>query len=400
MSIHCSPLKRILGLFLLFGWLAATSALDAACCYFSAKDNDVLQPGQKVFLTWDPDGRTETFTVQPKFEGNATDFGMVIPTPARPKLDEMPRDFFKALAVFTILEPMDMKKFKPKPQMRFGAGVPDSLSRARTTSAVRVLEAGVVGNLDYKIITADDAADLFAWLKENNYTYRGDEKTLQFYIDKKWIFTVMKIDPTQIRRGGLDSPYQGEVTPTRFTFKTDQPVYPLRITRISVKDQTEALFYVQAPWKLDFTAAAVSFQHTWQPMWHQAMDMAVEEFITPEEKAWREASKPRVDDALKLCFSLKEKGFIPATLEWAKKIGPKDAGWISGEEKFNREAPAEEVVKMKCLEGHVRPDQFVTKIRKIFKPSEMDDDLVLTRAGFNQQMDNIQHFSMLPTSPP
>jgi hypothetical protein len=68
-------------------------------CYFSAKDKDILQPAQKVFITWDPVEKVESFTVQPKFEGNALDFGMVIPTPSRPKLDEMPRDFFKELAV-------------------------------------------------------------------------------------------------------------------------------------------------------------------------------------------------------------------------------------------------------------------------------------------------------------
>src|SRR5208282_3393283 len=77
---------------------------NAACCYFAAKDKDILQPAQKVFLTWDPVEKVESFTVQPKFEGNAADFGMVIPTPARPKLDEMPRDFFKELAVYTILK--------------------------------------------------------------------------------------------------------------------------------------------------------------------------------------------------------------------------------------------------------------------------------------------------------
>ena len=77
---------------------------QAACCYFSALGSDVNQPAQKAFLTWDPQEKVESFTVQPKFEGNAADFGMVIPTPARPKLDEMPRDFFKELAVFTILE--------------------------------------------------------------------------------------------------------------------------------------------------------------------------------------------------------------------------------------------------------------------------------------------------------
>src|SRR3989440_4240457 len=79
-------------------------AADSACCYFAAKDRDVQQPAQKAFLTWDPAEKVETFTVQPKFEGNALDFGMVIPTPGRPKLDEMPRDFFKELAVFTILK--------------------------------------------------------------------------------------------------------------------------------------------------------------------------------------------------------------------------------------------------------------------------------------------------------
>src|SRR5262249_23802788 len=74
-------------------------AAQAACCYFSAKDKDILQPAQKVFITWDPAEKVESFTVQPKFEGNALDFGMVIPTPSKPKLDEMPRDFFKELAV-------------------------------------------------------------------------------------------------------------------------------------------------------------------------------------------------------------------------------------------------------------------------------------------------------------
>ena len=76
---------------------------DAACCYFSAQNTDILQPAQKVFLTWDPAKKLESFTVQPKFEGNALDFGMVIPTPTQPKLHEMPRDFFKHFAIYSIL---------------------------------------------------------------------------------------------------------------------------------------------------------------------------------------------------------------------------------------------------------------------------------------------------------
>src|SRR5580693_6403706 len=84
--------------------LIVPATSQAACCYFSAKNADILQPAQKAFITWDPEAKVETFTVQPKFEGNALDFGMVIPTPSQPKLDTMPRDFFKHLAVYTIMK--------------------------------------------------------------------------------------------------------------------------------------------------------------------------------------------------------------------------------------------------------------------------------------------------------
>ena len=60
--------------------------------------------------------------------------------------------------------------------------------------SVRVLEAGIVGSLDYKIILAERADDLYQWLKDNGYSYGGDEATLDFYIKKKYI-TVMKNDP-------------------------------------------------------------------------------------------------------------------------------------------------------------------------------------------------------------
>src|SRR5258707_11126088 len=93
-------------------------AAPAACCYFSAKNAVILQPAQKAFLTWDPVEKVETFTVQPKFEGNALDFGMVIPTPAQPKLHEMPRDFFKHLAIYSILKTREFPHSKLLPVLR------------------------------------------------------------------------------------------------------------------------------------------------------------------------------------------------------------------------------------------------------------------------------------------
>src|SRR5215469_7087062 len=113
-------LRRLLMAVVALGIVLLTvPAVDAACCYFSAKNADILQPAQKVFVTWDSVEKVESFTVQPKFEGNALDFGMVIPTPSQPKLHEMHRDFFKSLAVYTILKKPRFPESKLLPVERF-----------------------------------------------------------------------------------------------------------------------------------------------------------------------------------------------------------------------------------------------------------------------------------------
>jgi hypothetical protein len=370
---------------------------ESACCYFSAKDKDVLQPAQKAFITWDPVENVETFTVQPKFEGNAADFGMVIPTPSRPKLDEMPREFFKHLAVFTILEPMDLDKYKRILYLsRAASAVPESAAPRKST--VKVLEAGVVGSLDYKIIQAGRADDLFTWLKDNKYSYAGDESTLDFYIRKGWFFTVMKIDPKQMKRKA-DGSYEGEVTPTRFTFASEKLIYPLKITQISVKDKTEALFYVQAPHKMDLPAE-FSYQSTWQPMWSQATGFALTDKLTREEVAWQQHVQPKVQEFMQQVQQQRQKQREPATLEWAKKITDNDIAVMEGAKAYNRDAPKDDVAKLKLLKGHVQKGQFITKMRKVFTKAEMEADLEFVRASVGGREDNIEYFQILPTSPP
>src|SRR6516225_9976328 len=165
---------RLLAAAIALAGLLVPAPLQAACCYFSAKNADILQPAQKVFITWDPVKKMESFTVQPKFEGNALDFGMVIPTPSQPKLHEMPRDFFKHLAIYSILKKREFPESKLlpllMPPMRgpggFAGGPVPTAPVSNTTAtgsvpkvepSVKVLETGVVGSLDYKIIEASRA---------------------------------------------------------------------------------------------------------------------------------------------------------------------------------------------------------------------------------------------------
>jgi hypothetical protein len=444
---------------------------DSACCYFSAKDKDILQPAQKVFITWNPTESVESFTVQPKFEGNADDFGMVIPTPSKPKLDEMPRDFFKELALFTILKKREqpqskllLERFKDFPKAQAGAAPRDANgpdpNRAPRPPAVKVLEAGVVGNLDYKIIEAGRADDLFAWLKEHKYSYSGDEATLDFYIKKKWLFTVMKIDTMQMKKNP-DGTFAGEVTPTRFLFSSEKLVYPLKITQISVKDKTEALFYVQAPYKVDLPGD-LTYQFQWIPMiqnargWYNKGIFGQNE-LPGKADEWLGAIKDQIPGLMQkgqeLGFTFvsgqrptpNKQGRIATTLEWARKLSADDVKILKGDAPYSekvpdpdegftqadlkdskkaeaiyrviegrlaksqkerpggylvREAPAEDVKQLKVLVGHLKEGQFVTKFRKTFTKGEMEDDLLIVPAKLGTAEDHSEYEEILPTSPP
>ncbi len=288
---------------------------DAACCYFAAQEKDINQPGQKAFITWVPEEKLESFTVQPKFEGNAVDFGMVIPTPSQPKLDEMPRDFFKDLAIYTILLPLPQGMDPiPYPSAMESDDQDGGRALPKDDLGVKVLEAGVVGSLDYKIITAETPDGLFEWLKQNGYVYSGDEATLGFYTEKKWFFTVMKIDPAQMKRSE-DGSYEGEVTPTRFTFASDQCIYPLKITQISVKDKTDALLYVQAPQQMDLQGD-LSWKHSFRVMWLTYMLGCS---ANEEQQKELQARNTWVEEKRS-----KDAEFETTKLEWARKLTDSD----------------------------------------------------------------------------
>lgn len=366
--------------------LSATAM--AACCYFAAVDKDVKQPGQRAFITWDDKEKLESFTVQPQFEGNASDFGMVIPTPAKPKLQEMPRDFFRALAVFTILEPMDMSKYKSMSMARCcDESASNAQSKGGSRPAVRVLERGVVGNLDYKILEADRADALYEWLKTNKYSYAGDQATLEFYVRQHWNFTVMKIDPRQMK--SANGKFSGDISPTRFTFTTAKPIYPLRITRISVKDHTDVLLYVMARKKMDM-GGDWSYHGNFFSMWQQAITYALPEKLTAQEKEWQSYLKAKP-------LSPQTQG---AALEWSGKLTAARLNVLTGKARYNRDAPGDEVKKLKVLQGHLKPDWYLTKFRKNFAKAEMDRDISLIESQVGTRLDDLEYTSILPTSPP
>ena len=294
----------------------------------------------------------------------------------------------------------------------------------------------------------------------NGFTVRLDENSLDFDIKKGWFFTVMKIDPMQMKKKP-DGSYEGEVTPTRFTFASEKLIYPLKITQLSVKDKTEALFYVQAPYKVDLPGD-MTYQYQWIPMIQNAQGWYAKGIFGTHElpgKAddWLKDARDRIPEVLRkgqeLGFNFvsgqrpepNKQGRIATTLEWAKqltaddikllkggaayseKVPDPDAGFTQADVKdpkkaeavykvinerlakyqkdrpggyLVREAPADDIKQLKILAGHLKEGQFVTKIRKTYTKGEMEEDLLIVPAKLGEAVDRSEYEEVLPTSPP
>jgi len=252
-----------------------------------------------------------------------------------------------------------------------------------------------------------------------------------------------------------DGSFNGEVTPTRFHFATDKLIYPLKITQISVREKTEALFYVQAPFKVDLPGD-FTYQYTWVPML-QAASGCTPGGLPGKGGDWLAAYKEQIPPLLTRAQQLdfrfvanqrpmsNKNGHIPTTMEWARKLSKDDVGVLAGKAPYSetvpnvdegftkadlkdpqraeaiykvirarlakcqkerpfgylvREAPAGDVKDLQQLAGHLAEGLFITKFRKIFARDEMNDDLSIVPARYNGTEDTSEYEEILPSSPP
>jgi hypothetical protein len=222
-----------------------------------------------------------------------------------------------------------------------------------------------------------------------------------------------------------------------------------------VKDKTEALFYVQAPTKVDLKGD-FSYQMTWVPML-QAATGCTPGGIQGGGEQWLKAFGPQIPGLLararELGFNFVpgqrpqpgQRGRIPTTMEWSRKLTAKDVALLKGDAPYSekvpdvdegftqadlkdakkaqaiykviqgrldkcrrdrplgylvREAPTEDVRALQQLAGHVRAGGFITKFRKIFLRDEMNDDLEMAPARYGDAEDSSEYEELLPVSPP
>jgi len=94
--------------------------------------------------------------------------------------------------------------------------------------SVSILERKIVGIFETTTIASPDANALQIWLTENGYALPTNAApVIASYAKAGWVFVASKIHREN------DAPASNTPHPLSFTFKTRQPVYPMRLTGLS-----------------------------------------------------------------------------------------------------------------------------------------------------------------------
>src|ERR1019366_10313697 len=116
-------------------------------------------------------------------------------------------------------------------------------------------------------------------------------------------------------------------------FTSEKLVYPLKITQISVREKTEALFYLQAPFKVDLPGD-LTYQYTWIPMLQGALGCSGG--VPGKGKEWLDAFQAQTPALLARAGQLdfrfvagqraqpNKAAHTPTTMEWARKLSKDD----------------------------------------------------------------------------
>lgn len=180
---------------------------------------------------------TEKLVISPAYKGEASDFAWVVPVPARPTVSIVKGALFHELAELAIKRPKGRAK-----------------SDALVSTGVTVLERKTVGAYDVAVLKATQGKGLLGWLKTNGYRVPNSAlPVISYYVRSDWHFAACRIK-TPSNSKGLAT---GTLAPLQLTFKTKQPIYPMRMSAVNLSE-FDVLVYLVIPRKGPFASAPAS----------------------------------------------------------------------------------------------------------------------------------------------
>ncbi len=273
-------MQRILS-FLLLLFLPLAALADGMVVPTIAFPAKITIPDQRALICYT--NGTERLVIETRFTGSGTNFAWVVPLPGKPVIEEATTGLFPTLqylfqpqiihevhnyyigilitlgitfliwlwvrSIKTVLKAFISGFILAILLMIFLALLLPALAGGKSRSAslgltsvpseqvVSILDRKIVGIFETTTIASPDAKALQTWLSQNGYTMPTKvEPVIASYVKDGWVFVA-----TKVQRDKPDSE-TSTPHPLSFTFKTDRPVYPMRLTGLNSQSLSVELY--------------------------------------------------------------------------------------------------------------------------------------------------------------
>jgi hypothetical protein len=249
-STLLSRLKASVALTAIVAQLAVSAGPASAFCgfYVAQADAKLFNKSSKVVLT--RNGQQTAITMASDYEGEPSEFALVIPVPSFIKKDQISVVDTKTIDhLDAYTAPRLVEYFDPDPceQARVVAlaMAPQTASRALPMPAppnypgVKVEARYDVAEYDVSILSAEESDGLIRWLTDNGYKIpRGAEPVIGSYIKQKMHFFIAKVNLKRMQDSG-----RAYLRPLQVRYETAKFMLPLRLGTVNADGPQDLVIY-------------------------------------------------------------------------------------------------------------------------------------------------------------
>jgi len=208
----------------------------------------------RSIIIYDREAQKVGLVPQISFRGRPQDFCIVVPTPSVPKLNTVSQEVFYDAELLT--SPIQRER---------GTGcffsrdlIGGAEEKEEPASRVEIINEQSIGGFSTVTLSAADPDALIKWLQENKYNYSVQDKdVIDYYTQRGWVFTVMKIDTASMPT--TTDYYRYNNNPVLFRYSASSLIYPIRLASINSGDKTDIVTYVLSNSKMTFPGARVEY---------------------------------------------------------------------------------------------------------------------------------------------
>ncbi|WP_346292792.1 DUF2330 domain-containing protein [Sphaerothrix gracilis] len=227
----------------------------AFCGFYVAKaDTSLYNQASQVIIA--RDGDRTVLTMANDYQGEVTDFAMVVPVPtvlAEEQVNVGEPAIVERLDAFSA--PRLVEYFDPdpcRPPLVYAPAADALLQRANNAVAeqaedevlgVTVESSFTVGEYDIVILSARESDGLETWLRQNNYRIPpGASELLRPYIRQGMKFFVAKVNLEEFDRAGFQS-----LRPLQMAYESPRFMLPIRLGMINAQAAQDLVVYIITP---------------------------------------------------------------------------------------------------------------------------------------------------------